>query len=98
MIICEHSKGGCKSLTFCGLSLHFCFWQAHKSAFGLGATGGGGRKRRELLVFFLHLRGVGDCSVVSAAEVSLTQGHAKHYLLHFAVSLTDVEWELGLMK
>lgn len=29
--------------------------------------------------------------VVSAAEFSLTKGHAKRYLLQFAVGLTDVE-------
>lgn len=29
--------------------------------------------------------------VVSAAEFSLSEGHTKHYLLQFAVALTDVE-------
>lgn len=54
------------------------------------AAGTGGRKRQELLVFFLHLPGVWGCSVVSAAEFSLTQGHTKRCLLHFAASLTDI--------
>lgn len=37
------------------------------------------------------------CFVVSAAEFSLTEGHAKCCLLPFAVDLTDGEGELGLM-
>lgn len=37
------------------------------------------------------------CFVVSAAEFSLTEGHAGCCLLSFAVGLTDGEGELGLM-
>lgn len=46
---------------------------------------------------FLRLTGVGNCMVlVSAAEFSLTKSHAKCYFLQFAVSVTDVEWELWI--
>lgn len=87
-VICEHCRAGCKNLTFCRLSPHSCWL---KSAPGAAGVPQEAEEDENFSSSFCTFQ-------VSAAEFSFTQGHSKRSLLHFAVSLTDMVWELGLVQ